>query len=211
MRRAEGLALAAALLSLAAFAGCGFINGAGVPHLLHEDQVALCRYCTQSDQVCVARQNGALGCSDFSQLNWCNAAENLFFQYETDGPYVTVKPSQGDWQEGFRSDCPEGRNAYFVEALVIDPQNDVVVDDEWDVQFDPLEDGEKVAIIHPDQTDPILPERWDSQVFTSDTGADTAYSIEVTFCLGFELDDAVALQITDDGGHHSNPVCFAAP
>lgn len=210
MKRVELLLVALGVL-LVALAGCGFINGAaGVPHLLHEDQVALCRYCTQSDQVCVERADGSLGCSDFSQLNWCNAAENLFFQYEPDGPYVTVSPGRGDWQEGFRSDCDSG-NAYYVEALVIDPQGDVVVSDEWDVELDPVEDGDKVTIIHPDQTEPIVPVRWDSQVFTSNTGGDTAYSIEVTVCLPFELAEPVALQIVDDAGNHSNPVCFAAP
>ena len=199
-----------ALLTVLPSGGCGFANGLGVPHLLYQDDIALCRSCTEDDQICVERSDGSLGCSDFSQLNWCNAAANLFFQFEAEGPYVTVERGKGEWQDGFRSDCPNGQNAYVVEALVFDKQDDIVVKDGWDASFDPPEDGDLVALIDADQN-VYPPTSWDSQVFTSTTGADTAYSLEVVFCLSLELDAPVALQITDDAGHHSNPVCFAAP
>jgi hypothetical protein len=216
MRTIERVARVVAVLALAGVvASCGFANGAGVPHLVYEDDVALCRFCAQKDQICVERQNGSLGCSEFSEVSWCNAAQNLFFAYEEDGPYATHERGAREWSEGLRRDCETGRNAYVVEALFYDPDGDVAFEDDWELEFDGetingLEVKDLVYIVDANQVQ-YAPTRWDAQVFPSNTGADTAYAVEFTFCLGFELDAPVALQVTDEAGHHSNPVCFAAP
>lgn len=205
------LALASALLGLLFAGACGLANGAGlVGHALYEDEVAICRYCAEDGEVCAELDNGSWGCRPFSELQTCSAAADLFFEHEEEGPFLMPARGRTALDEGFRSDCVEGKNAFVADVLVYDFEYDTALMSDWDFEEDGAERAEAVSLTDVDQN-VHLPSSWDAQAYASGDGADVAYLVEVVFCLSIVLEDAVALQITDKAGHHSNAICLDAP
>jgi hypothetical protein len=203
MKASVRLLLVGAALALA---GCGIANGLGVPHLIHEDVVGACRFCAEENgQICV-REGDRRTCADFGAADGCTAAQNLFFQWEEEGPYLSPERSELRLGIGSRRDC-DGQDAFTADVIVFDSEYDTRLNESWDRGFDPETWADDVSLIDA-EGNVFHPERWESQGFYSGDGGAEAYFVEIVFCLNASPDDAVALQIVDKSGHHSNPLCF---
>lgn len=208
MRRS--LQLAACLAAGLALAACGIANGAGVPHMLYSDDVAFCRYCATSGDVCAEDEGGDLACTEFSTLMDCDAAQNLFFTWEEGGSFLTYEGGKKDLARGFSRDCPDGLNPYLANVLVFDPEYDARVASSWNADDGPAERADDVTLIDAEQRT-YKPASWDSQVLYSNDDNDAAYAVEILFCLSVVFDDPVAVQVVDKAGKHSNAICFGEP
>ncbi len=210
MRSAEGPARFCWLLCalVAGGSGCGLANGAGlVGHLLYEDEVAICGHCADEGEACAELDDGKWGCRPFADLQSCEAAQNLFFEHEEDGPFLTPARGQPALEDGFSGDCEGGRNSVVANVLVFDPQYDSGLRTDWSLEEDGAERQAQVTLTDVDQQQ-HNPSLWDVQILPSDDGTVEVDRLEIVFCVSVVLEQAVALQVADKAGHHSNAICL---
>lgn len=192
-------------------AACGLANGAGlVGHGLYEDEVAICRYCAEEGELCAELDNGSWGCRPFADLQGCAAADNLFFEHEAEGPFLSPVRGRTDLDEGLRSDCADGKNPYIADVLVYDFELDTDLSKDWNIDEDDPELAERVLLTDVDQN-VHEPSAWDAQAYYSSDGNDVTYRVEITFCMSIVFEHPVALQVADKRGHHSNAICLDPP